>query len=265
MQYAIYLLMLFSLLAACVSREPEPATESFSHRDSTSEDSLTADATPIDTAPHEINWEAVDIRLAPGTLAYGLQCGRVEETRKRLGTLYGKQHITMDSIAVIFTELLVNDIIPYWYGTPWSFEGHTDTPGQGEIACGYFVSTTLLHVGVNLHRYKLAQQSPINEAKTLSLGDPIIILSDTSTKVIETIRDDFEDGIYFLGWESSHVGYLLKRKGEVFLIHSDYYSQSKVIIERAADSEVFSFYETFYIAPITTNKALIEKWLTQDD
>ncbi len=40
---------------------------------------------------------------------------------------------------------LLNDIVPHWYGTPWDFNGHTNIPNQGEIACGYFVSTTLRH------------------------------------------------------------------------------------------------------------------------
>jgi len=36
---------------------------------------------------------------------------------------------------------LVEEIFPAWSGTPWDFNGISQTPGEGEIACGYFVSS----------------------------------------------------------------------------------------------------------------------------
>src|SRR5687768_5014531 len=71
--------------------------------------------------------------------------------------------ISDDSLSSLVTDLLVDRIIPYWIGTPWSFEGHTSIPNSGKIACGYFVSTTLLDLGFNLNRYTFAQQAPENE------------------------------------------------------------------------------------------------------
>ncbi|WMJ72126.1 hypothetical protein RCC89_02925 [Cytophagaceae bacterium ABcell3] len=56
---------------------------------------------------------------------------------------YDSGRISEDSVGRVFSDYLVNKLIPYWYGTKWDFEGHTDVPGKGEIACGYFVSTTL--------------------------------------------------------------------------------------------------------------------------
>jgi len=58
-----------------------------------------------------------------------------------------------------FFEMLNDSIFEYWMQTPWDFNGHTDTPRKGEIACGYFVTTTLRDMGVQLQRYKLAQQA----------------------------------------------------------------------------------------------------------
>jgi hypothetical protein len=84
----------------------------------------------------------------------------------------------MDSVSKVFQESLLNRIIPQWAGTTWSFEGHTSVPQQGEIACGYFVSTTLRDVGINLNRYTLAQQLPINEAKSLKINTDIIEIND---------------------------------------------------------------------------------------
>jgi len=64
---------------------------------------------------------------------------------------------TLDSVSHYFLNTLLNNIVPHWYGTTWAYEGHTNVPVQGEIACGYFVSTTLRHFGFKLNRYKMAQ------------------------------------------------------------------------------------------------------------
>ena len=60
--------------------------------------------------------------------------------------------------SVLFNSM-IDSIFPAWMGTNWDFNGTSNVPKQGEIACGYFVSTTLKHVGFNLNRYKLAQQA----------------------------------------------------------------------------------------------------------
>ena len=35
-------------------------------------------------------------------------------------------------------------------GTPWDFYGAGDTPGQGQIACGYFIAASLDAIGFNV-------------------------------------------------------------------------------------------------------------------
>ena len=61
-------------------------------------------------------------------------------------------------------------IFDAWYGTKWNFHGTTQTPRQGSIACGYFVTTTLEHAGFKLPRVKMAQQAASVMIK--SLCDP---------------------------------------------------------------------------------------------
>ena len=170
--------------------------------------------------------------------------------------------ITADSLSKLFTHLLVRKIIPYWYGTPWTFEGHTATPGQGTIACGYFISTTLRDLGINVNRYKLAQQYPINEAKTLALQNEVFEFSESTTEAnIQTIRDSLETGVYFLGFDQSHTGFLYKNENGIFLIHSNYIHAQGVSAESIHNSEAFSYYNRFYIAPLSTNRQLLSSWL----
>lgn len=170
--------------------------------------------------------------------------------------------ISEDSLYHLFTNLLTEQIIPHWLGTPWSFEGHTSVPRSGEIACGYFVSTTLKDVGFNLDRYKFAQQLPINEAKTLALGKPLLEINNNSTiERITILRDTLKEGIYFIGFDQNHVGYIQKKNDQLFVIHSNYFGTQGVVIERIEDSQVFSYYSRIYIADISRNADLMEKWV----
>jgi len=76
------------------------------------------------------------------------------------------------------------EIFPNWYGTGWDFNGTTEVPRQGKIACGYFVTTVLRDAGWKVQRARLAQQASEN-----------IVLSLTSEPYIKRFRrvaiDDF--------------------------------------------------------------------------
>lgn len=161
-----------------------------------------------------------------------------------------------------FNEALLNEIIPFWYGTSWSFSGYTDKPNKGEVGCSYFVSTTLLHCGLKLNRYHLAQQNPENEAKTLLFSDSLVVFNYSDT-LIEHIEKEFNDGMYFAGLDN-HVGYLLIRKGKAFFINSSYLQPVCVEIQFAEDCEVFKSSRYFFV-PIGNNTTLIKKWLLEEE
>ncbi len=167
-----------------------------------------------------------------------------------------------DSIALVLTDILLNDFFPFWYGTEWDYDGITETPGEGSIACGYFVSTTLKHLYFNLNRYKLAQQSGLSGAKTIQMGAPIRKFYPSENKEItQVLRLNLKEGLYQVGL-SCHVGYLLIRNNEVYFIHSNYF-HSGVMIERAADSDAFVS-NIYVISDITYNDKLTEKWILHE-
>ena len=47
-----------------------------------------------------------------------------------------------------FANAITNTIAPAWIGTKWDFNGITEVPQQGKIACGYFVTTVLRDAGL---------------------------------------------------------------------------------------------------------------------
>lgn len=202
------------------------------------------------TDPDSIASSYVGTKLDSGKLRLRLKEGL------RLGT------INFNNVERAFTNQLVDKIIPHWYGTPWSFNGHTAIPNHGEIACGYFISTTLRDMGINLNRYTLAQKSPIDEAKMISCGTVINkIVQDTPEKAFEEIDSLTKEGLYFIGFDQGHVGYLLKREGELFLIHSNYLSPVSVCMETLKESQVFKRFNTFYLVAISHNNNLLQRWL----
>ena len=88
----------------------------------------------------------------------------------------------IDSAKNFLYESILNKLIPHWYGTLCDFNGYTSKPGEGVIACGYFVSTLLRDAGFNLNRYDLAKQSPVNEAISINLSDNIISYNNLTVK-----------------------------------------------------------------------------------
>lgn len=170
----------------------------------------------------------------------------------------------IDSAKIYLNEVILNKIIPHWYGTPWDFDGYSNIPGKGYIACGYLVSTVLKHAGFNINRFKLAQLYSLAIVKTLNLDSTTI---DYGCKTVECLKDsvskNLNDGIYVIGLDN-HVGFLLYRKEEVFFIHSNYLVPSEVIIEYGTESQALNSSQLYYLGEITTNDSLIRKWIKNE-
>jgi len=211
--------------------------------------------------PDSAWWTSSGIQLQPTGSSYEQEKANVNQARRALNVGFQKGNVTLDSVRSVFTQCLLNRIIPYWYGTSWSFSGHTPMPQQGNIACGYFISTTLQDVGIRLNRYRLAQQSPLDEAEILSMGDTIRGLQHSiSDSAVAVLKIRLREGLYFVGLGDSHVCYLLKWHGELLLIHSNYTTPAEVVIQPVTQS-VFIGYNQFYISDITHNDRLLQTWL----
>ena len=165
----------------------------------------------------------------------------------------------LDSVSIVFSNLLLNSVVPHWYGTSWDFNGYTSVPNQGEIACGYFVSTTLNHMDLNLNRYHLARQNPLNEARSIAIdNNSVFVFSSDTYSINNKFFKSFKNGLYFIGLDS-HVGYLYIYNKEAFFLHSNYI-EDRVMIESIDYSEAFDS-SNYSIVKITGNKLLMKKWV----
>ena len=201
------------------------------------------------------------ISTKPNSISYDSTLALIESKRLELRSHVQNGQITVDSVGHFFCNALVNNIIPYWYGTPWDFNGHTDVPNESNVACGYFVSTPLRHMEIKVNRFKLAQQASMHIVKSLACESQVYSYHKPNViEMVDEIKSTYSDGIYTVGL-SNHVGYLLLKKGELYFIHSNYGYPQEVVIEIASESDVFSYSDVFYISSISNNVELMKKWL----
>lgn len=166
-----------------------------------------------------------------------------------------KDGVLLDSCNLYLTKTFFNDIFPKWVGTKWDYNGYTNTPGKGTIACGYFVSTTLKHIGFNWNRYKLAQM--YSKAIVESVCDSSKYLQTKSN--LEHYMEKQSDGIYIVGL-SNHVGFIVKINSSSWFVHSNYFGNKGPCKEKITSSAAIDASSGYWIAKFTTNTNA-KKWL----
>ncbi len=159
-------------------------------------------------------------------------------------------------------HLLTKKLMPPWYGTKWAFYGVSETPGNGDIACGYFVTTLLRDVGFNIRKNYLAQQASEKMIKSLMTEDSIKRFSNVKFDVFLKTIKHWGDGIYIVGLDF-HVGFLSVEKDNVYFIHSSYQSPRAVIKEIAHQSKILKL-SKYRVLGKLNNKHSIERWLNKE-
>lgn len=189
----------------------------------------------------------------------------IETKRLELANEY-RQSANKKAILEKAQKLLVssiyNEIFPAWYGTDWDFYGTTETPKEGKIACGYFVTTVLRDAGVKVQRVSLAQQASENIIKSLTT---VPFIKRFHNAKIENFVADVKnqgEGLYVVGLDV-HVGFILHDSDEVWFIHSSYVEPSEVVKEKALDSPILSSSKYRVLGKISADNQFILKWLNQ--
>ena len=222
-----------------------------------------AKETPVASEPQ--SWASPD----PGqtdSQSYKEMVARVEAERVALASRYqqtassAQQAEVMAQARTLVSRSIYTQIFPYWYGTVWDFNGTTEVPQQGKIACGYFVSTVLRDAGWRVQRVRLAQQASEN-----------IILSLTTDAYVKRFRrvaiGDFVNavkewgaGIYVVGLDI-HTGFIVNTGDEVYFIHSSYVEPYTVVREKATESKILTASNYRVLGKITADDLFIKKWL----
>jgi hypothetical protein len=148
---------------------------------------------------------------------------------------------------------------PAWAGTVWDFNGTSTVPGEGKIACGYYVTTVLEQAGVHVQRVKLAQQASANIVTTLARGSRVewIRPADNAAAVKE-IRARFGDGLFVVGFDY-HVGFLRLDGERASFCHSSFIEPGAVTCEDPVPTGAFA--SRTYVVADALNDAVIDDWL----
>jgi hypothetical protein len=166
-----------------------------------------------------------------------------------------QNNVSEDSIKRYLLHTFENTIFPYWIGTTWDYNGYTNVPNKGEIACGYFVSTTLKHLGFNWNRYELAKMYSKQIVEDICDSVYTFYTKDE----LHTYVRYRPDNLYIIGL-SGHVGLVLKYKGSIWFIHSDYYNVKGPVKEKFERAIALNDSDVFWCGTFLTHST-IQKWL----
>lgn len=160
----------------------------------------------------------------------------------------------------IFCKAITETVIPPWIGTPWDFNGTSENPQQGSIACGYFVTTVLRDAGLNLARIKLAQMASGQMISSLVQSKYIRRFSNISmADFIESIQRQGY-GLYIVGLDN-HTGFIYNSGDDIYFIHSTYVGTSNVQKEKAVSCWILEQSKYRVLGKISADEKVLERWI----
>lgn len=134
-------------------------------------------------------------------------------------------------------NFLMDSLVACWYGTPWDYNGISQVPGQGQIACGYLVTTTLRDAGMKINRVKMAQC--IDQNLLWDLCTAHQKFSDKSLDYFVKAIEKTGYGLYIVGLDN-HTGYIYHDGKEVWFVHSGVYPPAVALKEKAINSRTLN-------------------------
>lgn len=186
-------------------------------------------------------------------------------SKKALGESYGeskqwfakarKQKISRTD----FWQQLMTKLPPHWYGTPWDYNGVSQTPNEGKIACGYFITTILRDAGFKLPRVKLAQIASETMIKRLVHKNNIrhFLRMDHETFVAK--MKAWGKGVYIIGMDN-HTGFLWHDGKELYFVHSSWWPRERTMKEIALYSEGLRSTQYRVVGKLSSDSKLFKAW-----
>lgn len=158
-----------------------------------------------------------------------------------------------------FITIVCDSIIPYWPGTKWDFNGFTETPQQGSIACGYFVTTVLRDAGVSINRVALAQCASEKMIQKLVSKKYIHRYSNISQEgFIDGIKKGGK-GFYIIGLDN-HTGFIHYAEEGIWFIHSSNIKPMGVVKQDAIHNPIISSSKYRVTGKLTDDAAFLKSW-----
>jgi hypothetical protein len=159
-----------------------------------------------------------------------------------------------------FAHAVTKTIAPAWLGTKWDFNGITQEPQKGKIACGYFVTTVLRDAGLPIERVKLAQCASEKLVTTLVQDKYIKRFSAVAMEDFMAYLKLNGFGLYLVGLDN-HTGFIFNDGLDIWFIHSSILGTRDVQKEKAATSSILKNSKYRIVGKISADEMVLGKWV----
>lgn len=190
---------------------------------------------------------------------YKAELDTIQDLRKELK----KRNAGPKALEKAFIRQITQKVFPYWYGTKWDFNGTTEMPQEGSIACGYFVTTTLRDMGFPINRVKMAQCASEEMIRSLASKEQVHYISNTTLKEFEKKIVGYGNGLYIIGLDN-HTGFVWINGNEHYFIHSTGWFPFKVVKDKIAESSVLEKSNYRVVGKISDDERFLRKWIGSD-
>ncbi|HEU4718644.1 MAG TPA: hypothetical protein VFU15_12455 [Bacteroidia bacterium] len=168
-------------------------------------------------------------------------------------------HASLRRRSLLLHSAVSERIFPFWEGTPWDFNGTTERPGNGKIACGYFVTTVLRDLGFVTQRKELACMASEQMIRDLVAEKNIRRYSRfTLTDFLKDVRKKGNQ-LYVVGLDN-HTGFLSCENGQCWFIHASGGYRRCVIKEKAETSSALAFSSYRVTGCLTSDSLFLAGW-----
>lgn len=131
-------------------------------------------------------------------------------------------------------QVMKDEIVPLWIGTEYDFNGASQSPQVGQIACGYLVSTIVQQMGFNINRIKMAQKASLTGIRSLSPNGNRFAInpSDSPVEDLKQKLKQMGKGLYILGLDN-HTGFAIYDNTGFHFFHTGFLHVVKEPVDRS--------------------------------
>ncbi len=166
----------------------------------------------------------------------------------------------LDEINNYWVNSIGNDLYNKWQGTAWDYNGTTTEPQKGAIACGYFVTTILKDMGLNISRQKLAVCPSSQMMRSLAPKQRLKNLAYLDYNDFCRSLNEFGKGVYIIGLDY-HTGIIVNDGKQCWFIHSNYIRRQGVMKEAIEHCSALQSSRTRWLISLTNDKDFLFRWL----
>lgn len=204
-------------------------------------------------------------RPEPDSERYEVLVEELKRWRETLHDDYRKaetadQRLAVEHDARLILELVLPEMMRCWLGTGYDFNGTAEKPGEGKIACGYFVSTVIRDAGFRVNRYKLAQQPSENIMRTFLDQDDCRLRVGVDFEEYADWVEKMEPGIYLVGLDT-HVGFIVNRIDGIRFFHSSGARATGVVDESRDRANALRNSRWRMLGNLSGDPGVIRMWL----